>query len=199
MNITIEVPTSAAEIPLHRYQAFAALTDEERMNFTTVFMVLTGCSEEVADGIKAKDVERALNALIAALKDNTADLLHHYTHGRTTYGFEPQLDEITFGMMTDICTAFESPDTWHKALAILYRPILRTTEHMGGLYAIEPHRADSEAYKQRQANFKHAPTSVFLGVRSFFLNGSRDLGKFIRDSSALHSEKPTTSSGKRPQ
>lgn len=197
MKFTIEIPTSPSEMPLHRYQSFTALTDDERLDFETILSTVAGCTKEQAAQVKAKDVERALSAIILALSDTTADLLHHYSHDGITYGFEPQLDEMTFGTMTDVATAFETPETWHKALAILYRPIVRKTKALGGLYAIEPHKAQSEAYKYRQQIFKDAPTSLFLGVRAFFLNGSKDLEKFTRDSLTRLSESQTKSKGKK--
>lgn len=180
MNHTITVPTTATEIPLHRYQAFAALPDESKFDFHVLLSTIAGCTIEQAKQVKAKDVERALNAIIKALSDTNAELIYHYTHNGVTYGLEPQLDEITFGTMTDVCTAFESPETWHKALAILYRPMVRETNSMGGLYAIEPYKADTWAYKNRQEVFQQAPASLFIGVRAFFLNGSRALETFTQ-------------------
>lgn len=182
MKKEITVPSSASEIPMHRYQEFAKLDEKGMTDFFKLFSTLAGCNEDEAKLVRAKDVGRAVGALVEALNDTKHPLVYFHSYNGIKYGFEPQLDELTFGTMADISTAFETPETWHKALAILYRPISRKTENMGGMYAIEPHRADSEAYRQRQELFKEAPSSLFIGVRSFFLTGSMALERYTRAS-----------------
>lgn len=177
----ITVPSSASEIPMSRYQKYAALSIDEMGDFYTLFSTLTGCSIDEAKRVKAVDVGRSISALVSALNDTEIPLMEFYIHNGDKYGFEPQLDEITFAMLADVATAFEAPETWHKVLAILYRPVTRESSAMGGMYAIEPHQAQSTAYKKRQDVFAEAPASLFVSVRAFFLNGSIALETFILD------------------
>jgi hypothetical protein len=182
MTKEILVPESASEIPLNRYQKFMAMPDENRFDFIKLFSCLTGCTEDEARQVKATDVARSVNALIKALNDTNSPLIEKYSHNGVIYGLEPKLDEISFALMADLCTAFETPETWHKVLAILYRPIIREHKSMGGMYAIETHSATSKAYQKRQEMFAQAPSSLFISVRSFFLRGSKALEKFTLDS-----------------
>ncbi len=194
---TLTVPSSPMEVPMERYQEFQKLTDDQRFDFIELFSCLTGCTKEEARLVKATDVRRSVTALISALNDSDVELIEKYTHKGTTYGMEPQLDEINFAMMADVCTAFETPETWHKVLAILYRPIVREHKALGGMYAIEPHHADSDQYADRQEVFKKAPAALFVGVRSFFLRGSMALRNYTRDSLEPQLEKLMQSKGQK--
>lgn len=176
----IIVPSSSSEIPMHRYQAYAALTDEQMFDFYTLLSTLTGCTYDEAKLIKATDVSRALSALVGALNDTKVPLMQFYHYDGVKYGFEPQLDEITMGMMADVSTNLETPETWHKVLAILYRPVKRESSALGGMYAIEPHNSKGRDYEKRQEIFKDAPASLFISVRAFFLNGSMALERFTQ-------------------
>ena len=102
------------------------------------------------------------------------------------------------GMMADISTNLETPETWHKVLAILYRPIIRESSALGGMYAIEPHNSKSEGYQKRQELFANAPASLFIAVRAFFLNGSKALGRFTQDSLVPMLEKLRQRTEQRP-
>lgn len=183
MKIEITIPTNSAEVPLHRYQEFMKATREgAEITFEFVLKSLSGCSDAEAKAIKAVDVQRSLNALTSTLSDTEHPLIRFYVHEGVKYGVEPQLDQITFGNLVDIATFVDDAEMWHKVLAILYRPVIRETKKMGGLYAIEKHDPASEGYANRQEVFRVAPTSLWLGVRDFFLNGSIALNRFTMDS-----------------
>ena len=182
MTKEITVPSSPLEVPMSRFQHFHELPDEERFDFVHLFSCLTGCTHDEAKLVKATDVKRSMVALISALNDSDTELIERYRLDGVTYAVEPQLDEITFAFMADLCTAFENPGTWHKVLAILYRPISREHKAMGGMYAIEPHLPLSDDYHKRQEVFKAAPSALFIGVKSFFLRGSMELHSYTRDS-----------------
>lgn len=185
MRKEILVPESTMEIQMHRYQRLMVETKRQD-EFRFIFSCLTGCEETDVDLIKAKDVERAANALVNALHDVNAPLMKKIELNGVKYGFEPELDNITFGMMADLKTHFDNPANWHKVLAILYRPIVREKKSKAwDMYAIEAHQAHSDAYKERQRVFKNAPASLFVGARGFFLRGSKKLSNHIRYSSKI--------------
>jgi len=189
MTKEILVPESASEIPLSRYQKFMAMPDEDRFDFVQLVSCLTGCELEEARQVKATDVARSINALIRALNDTDVPLIEKYSFDGVVYGLEPKLDEISFALMADLCTALETPETWHKVLAILYRPVIREHNAMGGMYAIENHNATSRGYLKRQEMFAQAPASLFISVRAFFLRGSKALEKYTLDSLFQPTEK----------
>ena len=177
----IEIPESANEIPLSRYQEFMKLNDDERLDVYKVISVLAGIDIKEAKAIKVRDVGRALSALIRALSDTDVELIKKIEIGGIWYGFEPNLNEITIGMLADLTEHFDNVESWHKAIAILYRPIARETTKMGGLYAIEPHIFPSDEYSKRIELMKAVPASVFVSARAFFLTGSIILSRATKD------------------
>lgn len=185
MKKEISIPTKASEIPLNRYAKFENLIRHkgEDSPFDEVLATLSGCTPEEARMIKTKDVEKATVAIVNALGDKDHPLTRFYTCEGVKYGFEPDLSQIPFGMFIDLCTFIDRPQTWHKAMAVLYRPVIRETSKMGGLYAIEDHDHTKQSYQYRQQIMAKAPSSLFLGARDFFLRGSKRLSKYILDSS----------------
>lgn len=157
------------------------MTEEERQDFHSVFSCLAGCTIRETRAVKAADVGRVTKALVSALYDTDVPLVKKFKHEGVTYGMEPDLNNINIGMMADLCSHLDNPDSWNKALAVLYRPVIAETRKMGGLYRIAPHDID-QAYRDRCEVMKQVPSSIFLGVRAFFLNGSKALNKFTSDS-----------------
>lgn len=174
----INVPERTSEVPLKRYQKLMSADPEQQKDFRFIFSCLTGCDESDIDFIKARDMDRAANALVKALNDTDAPIVKMVQIGGVEYGLEPELNNLTMGMLADIMSAFDEVETWSKAVAILYRPIIRKTNALGGLYAIEKHQFDSDAYKERQQIFSDGPASLYIGLRSFFLRGSIALNLF---------------------
>lgn len=182
MKTEIEVPESTSEIPLKRYAEMMQMPNEDYNDFVKVFQVVTGCSKEVAKGVRAIDVERSMKAIVSALNDTDVPLIKKVEHNGVRYGLEPKLDDITIGMAADLETMLNEPEMWNQAMAILYRPITRETKAMGGLYAIEKYKYDTPEFRERAEAFETLPASVFLGVRAFFLNGMMDFERYIWDS-----------------
>jgi hypothetical protein len=181
MKKTIAVPTTISSVTVEQYQRFASLNDDELHDPIQVIAALAGCSISDVNQFKVDDLQKSVDAIsnvLAATNELTGyPLIDTHEIAGVKYGFEPKLDEITIGMLADLTDAFSRPETWHKVLAILYRPIIRETKHLGGLYAIEPHRLDMN-YQQRQELFKKAPVSLFFGVRGFFLRGMTGLESY---------------------
>ena len=84
-----------------------------------------------------------------------------------TFGFIPNLDEMTLGEYIDLDTYFGDWDNMHKAMSVLYRPI---TKEKGNLYNIEEY--DGTKYSDV---LKLMPLDVVLGSIFFFYNLSSEL------------------------
>jgi hypothetical protein len=185
-KIEVTIPASINEMPLEAYQRLAKLDKEEMTDFFQILSCITGHPINVLKHIKAKDTQRAINALVKGLHDVGRDvpLIKYYTdeNTNTEYACEPKLDDLDIGMVADISGKFDNPDLWHEAVAILYRKVTKKVNSMGGLYQIEPHDHRSDSYKERKELFKKAPASLFVGVRAFFLNGLKDLNHYIQAS-----------------
>jgi hypothetical protein len=187
-KVEIIVPTSPQELPMRRYQEYHTYVNEiatkpnKEMEISKIISILSGCKQEYAMMIPVAKISKVVQALISSMNDVNRPLIKVYEFDSIKYMVEPKLDSISFGMLADLTSALSTPETWHKALAILYRPVKRETKYMGGLYAIERYDADNPEYEQRQHIFANAPCSLFLGVRAFFLNGSAALESYTHHS-----------------
>ena len=95
-------------------------------------------------------------------------------------GFIPNLDEITMGEFIDLENLGSDTSSWHKIMAVLYRPVTKT---FGNRYLIEAYEGTKEASK-----YKEMPLGVALGAMLFFWDLGRDLLKdtlrFLREAEA---------------
>ena len=189
MKVQIEIPQRIEEIPLKRWQEYASLEDVDKENPVQAIAILSGISEKMVNKIPIRDLDRAAAAIIDALGDTERELAKLYTMDGLKYGFEPELDKMSIGMLADVTRAFDDPSTWNKALAILYRPVVRETKHLGGLYAVENYDADVPGFQERQEMFQDSPASLFAGVQAFFLRGISTFANYIQVSTILAGKK----------
>jgi hypothetical protein len=91
-----------------------------------------------------------------------------FTLGGQTFGFIPNLEDITFGEYVDLDNYMADTQELHKTMAILYRPI---TQRAGKRYDIEQYES-AEKYSELM---KQAPMDVVLGATLFFYRLGSDL------------------------
>lgn len=170
MKLEINLPTHLNEIPLSRYQEFLQVqensNDEE---FIAQKMIEIFCGINLKDVAKIKLVE--LNALIehfSKLFNTKHTLQHNFKIDKYEFGFITELEEITFGEYVDIENYLVGWENMHKAMAVLYRPIIK--KH-GITYEIAPY----EPNKDFQELMKYAPLGVALSARVFFYNLEKEL------------------------
>jgi hypothetical protein len=96
------------------------------------------------------------------------NLKTEFTIGGETYGFIPNLEDITFGEYVDLDNYMGDVQELHKTMAVLYRPI---TERIGKRYAIEPY----ESAAKYSASMKDAPMDVVMGASVFFYHLGNEL------------------------
>lgn len=100
------------------------------------------------------------------------------------FGFIPKLDDISLGEYIDLEAYISDWDKMHKAMAVLYRPIIAGKK---GLYRIEEYDgADKWADVM-----KDAPVNVALGATLFFYRLGTKLSKHTM-SSIQHQEMELT-------
>lgn len=163
MEVQIKVPTDLNEIPLKHYQDFLRVqrdsTDEE---FIAQKMVEIFCGIRLAEVAKIKLT--SLNELIAhftQLFSQTPKFTPTFTIGDIEFGFIPELEEITFGEYVDLDSHLQSWDNFHKAMAVLYRPI---KTRKGEKYDIK----DYEPNEDMKELMKFAPLDVCIAASVFF-------------------------------
>jgi len=192
MKLDISVPTSLNDIPLYQYQQFIKafenaeeLTDEYAG--TKMLEIFCGLKLDEALKIKVADIKKITTTLNKALSEKPL-LITRFKLGKTEFGFVPQLDELTFGEYVDIENTIGDWDTMHKAMAVLYRPVV---ERVGNKYEIEEYRGDS--WHDAMLNM---PASVAVSAINFFFHLENDLLKATLRSSdqaetPVQQDKPT--------
>ncbi|MEY3500842.1 MAG: hypothetical protein RL308_2511 [Bacteroidota bacterium] len=166
MKLEITIPTKLSEIKLSQYQAFLKIAkDNEDEQFLQHKMVQIFCGIDLKDiaTIKYKDVQDITNK-IGAMFTQENKLIQRFKLGGVEFGFIPNLEDISFGEYTDLDTYIVDWNDYHKAMAVLYRPIKKNG--LNGTYEIEEYNG-SITYSDVM---KHAPLDVCLGATVFFYN-----------------------------
>jgi hypothetical protein len=84
------------------------------------------------------------------------------------FGFIPNLEDMTFGEYIDLESNISSVETFHKAMAVMYRPI---TKKVKDRYEIFEYKGTDEFSDV----MKYAPLNVVLGATVFFSTLGSDL------------------------
>lgn len=162
MKGRIIVPTSLNEVSLVQYQKF--LNDSKGLegNDLKVKMVSYFCKvdEELVKAFSRKDVDE-FSTIIDGMFKNEYPLIAKFKVDGVTFGFIPNLDEMTFGEYVDLDNYISDWSQMNKAMAVLFRPI--TKEHKGK-YIIEDYES-SDKYSELM---KLMPLSCAMGAVVFF-------------------------------
>jgi hypothetical protein len=167
MELKVVVPTDLSEITLEQYQRFARLEGDEE--FLTHKMLEVFCNVPLSKlpNVKFKSLSGIVNRL-NGMFGTKPSLKQEFTLGGQTFGFIPNLEDITFGEYVDLDNYMADTQELHKTMAILYRPI---TQRAGKRYDIEQYES-AEKYSELM---KQAPMDVVLGATLFFYRLGSDL------------------------
>lgn len=178
MKVKFTIPESLSDISLRKYQRYMDIADnEDDVDFLNLKSVEIFCDLKINDlrAIKTRDYEDILNDLAESFKSKTPFKKQFKFQG-IDYGFIPDLENISMGEYIDLETYLGSTKDWHKAMAVLYRPI---TIQRGDMYLIEEYET-ADKYSDIMAA---APLDIYLGAQVFFYNLGRELSKHILISS----------------
>ena len=170
MKTEIVIPTSLSEIPLRSYQEFMKVVeksnDEEFIGQKTI---------EIFCGLKMKDVVKVKWSDVKSLTLHLNEIFKAkpkfqatFKIDNTEFGFIPNLEDMTFGEYIDLESNISSVETFHKAMAVMYRPI---TKKVKDRYEIFEYTGSDEFSEV----MKYAPLNVVLGATVFFSTLGSDL------------------------
>jgi len=167
MKLEIDIPTSLSEIPLKSYQRFVKLQQESNdEEFIAQKMVQIFCGLEFKDIAKMKLT--SLNELIAHFVKLFSEKPKFQSRfkiksneGEIEFGFIPELEVITFGEYVDLESNLMSWADYHKAMAVMYRPVSRIRKDK---YDIIPYEANQDF----EELMKFAPLDVVISSSVFF-------------------------------
>jgi hypothetical protein len=170
MKLEINVPTSLSEIPLKSYQEFLKVqqgsNDEE---FIAQKMVQIFCGIELKDIIKMKLT--SLNELIthfAKLFSEKPKFQPTFKIGTQEFGFITNLEDISFGEYVDLENNLLKWETYHIAMAVMYRPIKLKFKDK---YEI----IDYKPMDEMQDLMKFTPADIAISSSIFFWNLGSEL------------------------
>jgi hypothetical protein len=170
MKLELIVPTSLKDIPLKSYQTFVkmreASTDED---FVAQKMIEIFCGIELKDVVKMRltDVNELLVSFNQMFNEKPKFQNRFNLHG-IEYGFIPKLEDLTLEEFTNLEQLMKSWDTFHMAMAVMYRPIKLEVK---GNYEIHDY-----FYSEDMGEiFKLCPLDIALSARVFFWNLASEL------------------------
>tara|TARA_X000001316_G_C920653_1_gene34845 strand:+ start:310 stop:1014 length:705 start_codon:yes stop_codon:yes gene_type:complete len=184
-KFTIEVPKDLSGITLQQYQKYLKimdgkedLEDNEFMNLK-VLEIFCGVTMKQAYNLPLSEFSFIINHIVDVFKEDTP-LQRDFTltdpkGDSVTFGFIPNLDEITLGEFVDLDNYIGDWEQMHKAMAVLYRPI---TFRKGDLYLIE----DYQGTDKYAGIMKDSPVNVALGAVVFFYRLGNVLSDYLMDS-----------------
>ena len=170
MGIDILLPERLSEMPLCRYQEFVKVKNDSNDNeFIAQKMIQIFCGlklEEVAK-IKVVDLNQIIMHFHQMFKEKP-QLVRQFKIKNIEFGFIPKLDDLTFGEYVDLEHYLKDWETYHKAMAIMYRPI---KEKYKDKYSI----VDYKPNEDMQELMKFAPLDVAISASVFFWNLGKEL------------------------
>lgn len=176
MQLELTVPTSLNEIPLANYQEFIKMREKTNDDeFMAQKMIEIFCGIKLKEVVNLKMIE--VNKLILHFNDlfsYTPKLIPTFKIGELEFGFITNLEDISFGEYVDLESNLKSWETYHKAMAVMYRPIKRKAKSKvkgEETYEIQQYTGADEFAEL----MKYAPLDVVLGSSVFFWSLGNEL------------------------
>lgn len=173
IKLSLTVPNSLSDITLMQYQKYAKIIEgidkdgEDAAEFVNLKALEIFCGLELKDSYRMPMhlFDEVIEDIAACLNEPTPLIKRFWFRGsngvEVEFGMEPNLNDIDWGPYMDVEKYMFSIDNMHKAMAGLFRPIVK---HKGDLYEIEPYEGSA-----KYADYmKHMPASVALGAAVFF-------------------------------
>jgi hypothetical protein len=171
-DLKITLPEDISDITLEQSQKYLSIIKREDISefdkTKRIVTLFTGLKRREVELIDVGDYDVIVRQINKAL-DLDVSFENRFSINGVEYGFIPKLDDITAGEYIDLSSYGTSPETLHKVMSILFRPVILSDAF--GNYEIESYTANSEyADVMRQA-----PMNVVNGMLVFFCLLSSEL------------------------
>ena len=188
MKLELVIPTSLNEIPLMHYQKFMVVASNKDNSdmFISQKMIEIFCGIELKQvvNIKLNDIIDLTTHFNKLFKDKL-ELKKTFEIQGVKFGFINELEDISFGEYIDLESNIIDVQSFHKAMAVMYRPI---TNQKGDKYTIEKYNGTAN-YADLM---KYAPLDVVLPASVFFWT----LGNELLTATLSYLEKQMTKKAK---
>lgn len=177
MRIRVKIPTSLADITLKQYKEFDKIIetnkgDENSDHFISIKMleIFCGLEYKVATALPIKEYEAIITQLNSVLGQKP-ELVLTFKMGDSEFGFINNLEDITFGEYIDLDNNLHDIKNIHKAMAVLYRPIIQKRKDK---YLIDEYKGDF--LHEAMLNM---PMDAVISSNVFFYNLGIDLSNVM--------------------
>jgi hypothetical protein len=182
-EIKLKVPATQADIELWKYQKYAKIVQDAEGDLAEDFIrakileIFCGVSLKEAYNLPLKELDGVVTHVLGLMSEK-AKLQRRFTmtdpKGDTVeFGFMPNMDEMSLGEYIDLEKYVSDWGTMHKAMSVLYRPIV---VGKGEFYDIEPYKG-SDKYSEIM---KDSPITVALGAMVFFYDLGKELSRITK-------------------
>jgi hypothetical protein len=187
MKLELTIPTNLNEITLDQYQRFIKVKETTTDNeLIAEKMIQIFCGIELKEVVNIKFTEvRKLVEHFNKLFSETPKFTPTFKVEDVEFGFVPDLQNISFGEYVDLEENLKSWETYHKAMAVMYRPIKLKVKDS---YEIMEYRGTADFAEL----MKFSPLGVVLSSSVFFWT----LGSELLTATIVYLEQQITKSPK---
>lgn len=171
----INIPTSLNDITMKQFIAFekSGKTDDDYIKYL--------CDLENPKLLPSKEYNEIVSLLKEVLNSDVQST-KIFKYDGIEFGFIPNLDAISANEFMHIDEFIKKPETWNKALAVLYRPVTKRKrnwfkKNAHDLYDILPYKEQNPFEEM----FLNVSCVYYLGAMVFFYNLGNDLLKYMQD------------------
>ena len=170
MKVDIKIPTELKDIWLGTYQDFLQVVDnsnDDEFIYNKMVQIFCGIELKKVLKIRWSDIQHITIKINEAFNKKPEFKKTFMIHN-TEFGFIPDLENISFGEYIDLTNNINDMKNFHKAMAVMYRPIVLKKKD----------KYEIEAYES-SANYaevmKYATIDIALGAKVFFCDLHREL------------------------
>ena len=173
-ELQLEIPVDLSGITLRQYQDYLKIYDkwdkeDEIYIKSKMLQIFCGLKPEDTLKIPLASFDNTIQHLLDCLNADTPFIRKFSMKGKDKdgndaeleFGFIPKLDEISFGEFIDLEKYMSDWQTMHKAMAVLFRPIIHSKKEF---YRIDDY-GGSARYSDVMLDM---PVSVAIGATVFF-------------------------------
>ena len=126
MKINLNIPEKLSEMTLGQYQDWLKVSEGKELDTflqQKIIEIFCGITLKEVMQIKASDIDR-LVADISNIFVEEPKFIDRFDYAGKEFGFIPKLDDISFGEYVDLDTYLQDWQLMHKAMAVLFRPVI---------------------------------------------------------------------------
>ena len=182
LDLEVRVPSKLDYIPLDKYQKYMQIVDQADKESDEANEFLNLKALEIFCGLKLNETYKLPMSAFSAILQQLAKCFAEETPlvkrfsikgsdgAVIEFGFHTNLKDMTFGEYVDLDNYIGDWKNMHKAMSVLYRPVIGSSK---GLYRIEEYEG-SDKYSDL---LRYMPTSIALGALVFFYRLGMKLAK----------------------